>query len=392
MANLSFRPAPVAVSKSTYCSRDCQRAHWKTNHKQHCVTKSDRVTQVQNSSHGFNNTSPEMANATETCSICLDSLGDAPAATLRCKHDFHVECILMLRKFGVDQKCPLCRNPLPPGPEQLCDDAFRRYMVIHRLVERGDASWDALPASAQRALDVVVANVRAAADEGQVQAQCNLGHLYEMGHGLVQCDAEAARWTKKAAESGHAVAQCGLAFYFMEGRGVQQSHEEAAQWYRHAAEQGNAEAQRNLGNLFENGCGVAQSDTQAAYWLRKSADQGFDLAQYELGCLYDEGRGVRQSDKEAVQWFRKAAIQGCALAQVRLGVSYECGHGIVLSSVNAAHWYCKAAEQGELHAQSNLAALYAEGRGLTQSYEAAAHWLKKAAVQGYAQALRRSIT
>lgn len=26
-----------------YCGKDCQKAHWKANHKQHCVAKADRA-------------------------------------------------------------------------------------------------------------------------------------------------------------------------------------------------------------------------------------------------------------------------------------------------------------------------------------------------------------
>jgi len=34
-----------------YCSRDCQRAHWKANHKQYCISKVDRVSARQNLSN-----------------------------------------------------------------------------------------------------------------------------------------------------------------------------------------------------------------------------------------------------------------------------------------------------------------------------------------------------
>ena len=33
----------------SYCSKDCQRAHWKVNHKQFCVTKADRAPPPQDS-------------------------------------------------------------------------------------------------------------------------------------------------------------------------------------------------------------------------------------------------------------------------------------------------------------------------------------------------------
>jgi len=69
------------------------------------------------------------------------------------------------------------------------------------------ASWSALSASAQRDVDATVAGWRAAADNGNVQAQHNLGCLYEFGHGAAQNSAEAARWFKVAAGQGCADSQ-----------------------------------------------------------------------------------------------------------------------------------------------------------------------------------------
>jgi hypothetical protein len=91
-----------------------------------------------------------------------------------------------LRKFKVKQVCPLCRAPLPPGPEKLFEEGIRRYMVVHRLVQRGEATWSVLPARAQRDLDEAFIEWRAAAEQGHADAQYNLGSFSLTGGILAQ--------------------------------------------------------------------------------------------------------------------------------------------------------------------------------------------------------------
>jgi hypothetical protein len=253
---------------AVYCGRDCQRAHWKTSHKQHCVTKADRVPQQQNplGAHSFPATG---ALEGEKCSICLHLLSEEATYTLPCTHVFHGACVSELRKLGVKQACPLCRAPLPPGPEKVFEESTRRYIVVKQLVDRGYASWSALPTSAQQSIDAAVAGWRAAADEGFILAQHALGNAYFTGQGVPQNDAEALHWFRKAAEQGDANSQYTLGTLLHCGRGDAQSCQsdvEAASWCKKAAEQGHAVAQKNLGFLFECGHGVTQSDDEAAYW------------------------------------------------------------------------------------------------------------------------------
>jgi len=148
-----------------YCSRDCQRAHWKANHKQRCIPKGDRVPQHQKAEKDA--TSKSAALSGEDCAICLDPLlTDASATTLPCDHMFHGTCVAELRKFGVQQMCPLCRTLIPTSPEELYDEAARRFLVAERMVARGQASWSTLPASAQQELEKALAGWQAGADEG----------------------------------------------------------------------------------------------------------------------------------------------------------------------------------------------------------------------------------
>jgi len=235
-----------------YCSKDCQRSDWKANHKNRCITKGDRVPQP----HAPLADGTEPASEGEECSICLDPVALASATTLPCAHIFHAACVAELRKYKLKQACPLCRTPLPPGPDKLYEDAARRFLVIFRRVKRSNASWGALIDEDQEEVRAVMCEWRAAADQGHVHAQCFLGKTYDQGFGVAQSDPEAARWFRKAADQGDAESQNSLGQMLVMGRGLAQSDVESARWFRKAADQGNASAQSSLGHMFSLGRGL----------------------------------------------------------------------------------------------------------------------------------------
>lgn len=68
------------------------------------------------------------------------------------------------------------------------------------------------------------------------------------------------------AEQGDPAAEAGIGFLFHKGLGVMQDDAEAARWFVKAAEQGQAEAQLLLGTLFFYGKGVPQSYVTAFAW------------------------------------------------------------------------------------------------------------------------------
>ncbi|MBF1297810.1 MAG: sel1 repeat family protein, partial [Neisseria meningitidis] len=69
--------------------------------------------------------------------------------------------------------------------------------------------------------------------------------------------------TLQAAEQGNAQAQFNLGLRYAKGQGIRQDYAQAVQWYRKAAEQGVAKAQYNLGLMYDQGQGVRQDDVQA---------------------------------------------------------------------------------------------------------------------------------
>ena len=112
------------------------------------------------------------------------------------------------------------------------------------------------------------------AEQGNADAQFNLGVMYANGNGVVQDYKEAVKWYRKAAEQGNALAQSNLGFMYKKGDGVVQDYKEAVKWYRKSAEQGDASAQNNLGVRYGTGQGVIQDNVYAHMWFNIAASNG----------------------------------------------------------------------------------------------------------------------
>ena len=94
---------------------------------------------------------------------------------------------------------------------------------------------------------------------------------------------EAVKWFRLAAEQGDAEAQINLGVMYETGRGVPKDDKEAVKWYRLAAEQGDADAQFNVGVMHHNGTGVPQ-DFVMAYAVTK----GDEIVINNSDSLYPE--------------------------------------------------------------------------------------------------------
>ena len=110
-----------------------------------------------------------------------------------------------------------------------------------------------------------------AAEQGDANAQYNLGRAYQLGFGVPQDYTEAAKWTKEAAEQGKVAAQLLLGYAYSDGEGVPQDNNKAAKWFRLAAEQGLVAAQFNIGLAYYQGEGVPQDYVLAHMWFNLAA-------------------------------------------------------------------------------------------------------------------------
>ncbi len=190
---------------------------------------------------------------------------------------------------------------------------------------------------------------------------------------------EAARVWKPLAEQGDSQAQLNLGTLYDFGQGVSMDVALAVKWYRAAAIQGGQAAQFNLGMMYETGRGVSQSYADAAMWYQKSAEKGLAIAQHQLGVMYLDGAGVPANHQLALQWLEKAAEQNYADASYQLGSMYANGEGVSKDTDISADWLSrsKAAyrDQGDadkVELISNALALYKAGHGLASALDTSA--------------------
>lgn len=178
----------------------------------------------------------------------------------------------------------------------------------------------------------------------------------------------------ETAQNGDAEAQFDLGVSYDRGDGVERDATQAFKWYREAAEQGLAKAQFKLAVFYFKGDGVAKNDGQAVKWFRRSAEQGIVTAQYNLGGFYEKGIGVSPDIESAVQWYRKSAEQGLPESQYMLGAKYGLGDGLPLNMIESFRWIRYAANQGHAESQWLIASFYHGGLGVCKDYLEAYKW------------------
>ena len=139
------------------------------------------------------------------------------------------------------------------------------------------------------------------AEQGDANAQFNLGLLYDYGYGMQKDHAHAVRWYQMAAERGQVEAQFQLGVMYGSSRGVLQNYVEAVRWFRIAAKQGHADAQFHLGVMYAIGRGVPQEYATAHMWFNIAAANGVDDAVQARDATGKEmtGGGISEAQRRA---------------------------------------------------------------------------------------------
>ena len=86
---------------------------------------------------------------------------------------------------------------------------------------------------------------RPLADQGDADAQFNLGTMYDNGDGVPENDKTAVKWLTLAAKQGVARAQSNLGVMYSNGEGVLTDTKRAYMWYNLASYNGNEIAGKN---------------------------------------------------------------------------------------------------------------------------------------------------
>ena len=122
----------------------------------------------------------------------------------------------------------------------------------------------------------------------------------------------ALREWRPLAEEGNANAQYNLGVMYDNGDGVPQDYKEAVRWYTLAAEQGYAQAQHNLANRYFYGEGVIKDIVYAHMWKNIASSHGIESAKEELKII--EEKMTKSRIEEAQRLARecvKKNYKGC---------------------------------------------------------------------------------
>ena len=188
------------------------------------------------------------------------------------------------------------------------------------------------------------------AEQGNPQAQVQLGLRYREGDDVSQDYPQALKCFRQAADQGDADGQDNVGYMYLKGYGVPVDWNIAAAYFKAAAEQNLAQGQFNLGNCYFSGQGVEQNYEQAIACWQKAAEQGHQNAIWRMATLYAAGEGLSQDRKKAEQLCEQIAEEGHADGLLLLGELLQ-SQG---KRDDARKWWALAADQGNEGAKTLL--------------------------------------
>lgn len=228
---------------------------------------------------------------------------------------------------------------------------------------------------------------RKAADQGDPDAENQLGYFYTWGIGVARDDAEAFRWFARAAGSGCPAAKLNLAVMYYQGVGTPRDLTLALQLLNELADKQYARAEAYLGIIYTTGADVSQNTAAGEKWLSRAAREKNPEAEYALGVLWSFAASREHHPAKALKLFRRAAHQGYVPAMHALGILLE-QHPEMASPDEALVMLERAAEAGSWKSSVVLGTLARDGHDRPKSITEAFRWFTIAKKQGGAAAER----
>jgi TPR repeat protein len=242
------------------------------------------------------------------------------------------------------------------------------------------------------------------AQQGDPNAQFQLGQYYQLGRNVKTDPVEAVKWFRKAADQGHARALCLLGSSYVRGYGVKKDMSEAIKCYHKAAVLGSSTAYEFFTDCYtvDNGLyldsGLSKNDIEAyAYSILKIGWEyensylckKLTPEQIEAGKLRSREL-KKQFRNEWLQQLKQLAEQGDIKSQLTLGAYYQVGiasngfDGEVSRDTNEAiKWYTLAASKGSNEALMSLGQCYLNLKKIDEAIK----WYTLAVDKGNKQAL-----
>lgn len=119
---------------------------------------------------------------------------------------------------------------------------------------------------------------------------------------------------QRLAEQGEEDAQYELGVRYRNGDGIPQDHAQAAKWIERAAEQGHLSSQRAMGSTYWAGRGVPRNLSKAYFWSALAARQGDDisLSQMQGLVLQMTPAQVAEAQSQADNWLNEHHVARAA--------------------------------------------------------------------------------
>ena len=271
---------------------------------------------------------------------------------------------------------------------------------------------------------VDIEKLRAAAEQGDRDAQSELGSCYFYGRGIDKDDTEAVKWLQIAAKQGQTDAQYQLGLCYLIGAGVPQDKEEAIKWYIEAGKSGHAGVffvlQRlELNNESPFGPNVLRGSTYERNGKPFSIqlpeqDRNAATMQHSLSLVSHAGvidaldtmylipfyidfaypkvspltpavaRKYNVADQTCIYVPAKDTIYVSSAATL-FAFNHEFGQKLNKDIAKSTGKLHKAAERGNAAAQFELGECYSNGLGVPQNTEEAVRLFRLSAEQGNAQ-------
>jgi hypothetical protein len=249
----------------------------------------DRLVEMIPKTHR-DNAEPETAQLENT-----ESVTSIDADLINAGATHASEALPEHQKEVPEQVLPLVSEPIiaNPTPKLVAPKLFSRWLhrgllglavavvamvvgyLVGPLVEKRWA--DSLPASQPHVQPQAksLADLQKLADQGDAEAQYQMGVRYDEGESLPKNDTQAVQWFQRAAEQGHVDAQAHLGAYYWAGRGVHEDLSKAYMWSMIALAGGDENSKSRLEGLASQmtRAQVSAARQQAEEWIHIHSQQ-----------------------------------------------------------------------------------------------------------------------
>ena len=215
------------------------------------------------------------------------------------------------------------------------------------------------------------------AEQGDAEAQLELGMAYYNGENTNKNYRKAYHWFQKSAGHGYAEAQFMLGEMLRSGKKIGKDLKKAFEWYTLASQQGYIPAKHCLAGMVYDGEGCNRDVKRGKELFEETANSGYAPSQMVLGAIYI-GEGLEPW--MAVKWFELAAEQD------EQYVPYIANYLSGFMPEKAFEWRLRAAQAGDTDSQYLVGKMYESGKGINMDVEKARYWYQLAAEKDHIEA------